>query len=569
MNRFAQLTSLAVALVLAYSIQASEETIGPKGINSIATGLDGMNSIIGQVEGARPGVSGYDTAANCCNDKVVPVLVYNQSAQAGVNQGLDDHPIWVASVMISKQDFLGGGQSIPLGVAPEALLTSAAYLQPFPVNLQQDAALAAQSISPFVYATNMSFGVDLDDTQLDGTSTLTSFVDWSTVSHEVLYIVAGNEISKPDPVPTDNFNGITVAAAGRADDGVFRVVSNLNVYDEALDAVGPRTSTLILAPGALIDVAGANHSQPSRIDSSGTSMAAPHVTGTLALLEQQADNMSSINGNRHLTKKAVILNSADKIKGIIGMERTVIKSNKGNWFGTDAHNDPAIPVDREMGVGHLNAKRAVEQLAAGEQGLGGVQLKGWDYATAIDPFIPNTYTLSLNAGDYVSATLVWDRDVFLNSPFTTYERGDEFVDFGFANLDLYLVPAGQGIGQAVASSTSTAWNIEHIFAKVETAGAYELWVTQSELNETFYAVAWWAGADGRGAPGDFNSDGTVNGADYVVWRKSDGSTEGYAEWRSNFGNSSGSSSLASVPEPSAICLALVGMLFCAATRRSA
>lgn len=63
------------------------------------------------------------------------------------------------------------------------------------------------------------------------------------------------------------------------------------------------------------------------------------------------------------------------------------------------------------------------------------------------------------------------------------------------------------------------------------------------------------------AAADFNQDGVVDAADYVVWRKTDGSTAGYNLWRSNFGNvrgtvASGSGSLlaSSVPEPSAILL---------------
>ncbi|HVT28177.1 MAG TPA: hypothetical protein VHE81_09185 [Lacipirellulaceae bacterium] len=265
-------------------------------------------------------------------------------------------------------------------------------------------------------------------------------------------------------------------------------------------------------------------------------------------------------GLRHLTRKAVILNSADKIKGIIGMDRTVIKSNGSNWFGSNAYTDPTIPVDREMGVGELDANRAVQQLTAGKH-RGTVPNIGWDYFYQDDPFIPNKYTLSLNAGDWVSATLVWDRDVFLNSPFDFYQPGDEFLDFGFANLDLYLVPAGQGIEQAVASSTSAAWNLEHIFAKVPDAGPYELWVTTTEINPVYYALAWWAGADERGAPGDLNKDGKVDSADYVVWRKTDGSTDSYNDWRTNFENTSGSgSSFASVPEPPLVGLAFIGLL---------
>ena len=35
--------------------------------------------------------------------------------------------------------------------------------------------------------------------------------------------------------------------------------------------------------------------------------------------------------------------------------------------------------------------------------------------------------------------------------------------------------------------------------------------------------------------GDYNDDGAVNAADYVVWRKTDGTPEGYNTWRANFG----------------------------------
>jgi hypothetical protein len=59
-----------------------------------------------------------------------------------------------------------------------------------------------------------------------------------------------------------------------------------------------------------------------------------------------------------------------------------------------------------------------------------------------------------------------------------------------------------------------------------------------------------------GLPGDFNQDGNVDAADYVMWRK-DTSIGDYADWVENFGESSpGSGGGASVPEPSAI--AIVG-----------
>jgi hypothetical protein len=80
-------------------------------------------------------------------------------------------------------------------------------------------------------------------------------------------------------------------------------------------------------------------------------------------------------------------------------------------------------------------------------------------------------------------------------------------------------------------------------------------------------------------PGDFNADGMVNAADYVVWRNAEGSTistradadgsglvdEGdLAIWRDNFGTVAelgAGSNQASVPEPTTFALLLVAALF--------
>jgi sugar lactone lactonase YvrE len=64
--------------------------------------------------------------------------------------------------------------------------------------------------------------------------------------------------------------------------------------------------------------------------------------------------------------------------------------------------------------------------------------------------------------------------------------------------------------------------------------------------------------------GDFNNDGFVNAADYVTWRKNDGSPDGYDLWRANFGKSAldGASAIgsANVPEPSNFAMFLMGVL---------
>jgi hypothetical protein len=75
-------------------------------------------------------------------------------------------------------------------------------------------------------------------------------------------------------------------------------------------------------------------------------------------------------------------------------------------------------------------------------------------------------------------------------------------------------------------------------------------------------------------PGDFNADGTVDAADYIVWRNGLGTTytqPDYDVWRAHFGQTLGASSLrATVPEPVSLAFAFVCYvaLGLAASRRS-
>ncbi len=68
-------------------------------------------------------------------------------------------------------------------------------------------------------------------------------------------------------------------------------------------------------------------------------------------------------------------------------------------------------------------------------------------------------------------------------------------------------------------------------------------------------------------PGDYNGDGIVDAADYVVWRKGLGTTfvqSDYDTWRDHFGqtavSSSGAITNSAVPEPASIVTLIVGTL---------
>jgi hypothetical protein len=65
-------------------------------------------------------------------------------------------------------------------------------------------------------------------------------------------------------------------------------------------------------------------------------------------------------------------------------------------------------------------------------------------------------------------------------------------------------------------------------------------------------------------PGDFNHDGTVDAADYVVWRKNPSGVytqDDYNTWRTHFGQTAGSGSSANangaVPEPASAWLLIL------------
>jgi hypothetical protein len=67
-------------------------------------------------------------------------------------------------------------------------------------------------------------------------------------------------------------------------------------------------------------------------------------------------------------------------------------------------------------------------------------------------------------------------------------------------------------------------------------------------------------------PGDYNNNYVVDAADYVVWRKTDGTPTNYDIWRANFGQAAGAGAAmesvgnASIPEPQTFAILLGGIV---------
>lgn len=203
------------------------------------------------------------------------------------------------------------------------------------------------------------------------------------------------------------------------------------------------------------------------------------------------------------------MNSAEKIKDRLGSSKTVEKTDKSTWDKSDARDEKgneasgqALPLDAQMGTGAADAGRALLQLSERYKPAQPPKPIAWDFGTAaLQQAGANgdtRYLLpKLKGGSWVSATLVWDRVVDLNDkPGGTmgqFDPGESFTPKALANLDLFLVKKGDDPSKAVWASTSTDYNVEHIYFQLaKDDQEYELVVRQKTVGSTPYAIAWWA-----------------------------------------------------------------------------
>ncbi|MBW4612509.1 MAG: S8 family serine peptidase [Desmonostoc vinosum HA7617-LM4] len=499
-------------------------SLGNSGIDALKLhqspyNLTGRKIAIGQVEIGRPGMFGWDKAVSK-NRAISLAAVFLRNGPAKSNSGVDPHAYNVAGVMVSRD------KGLP-GVAPGARLYSSAVGSTKNMG-QPEECLSAQHIalqnSGDVRAINFSFGEPLNrdprpEPTLDGNALLTLCVDWSSRVHDVLYAIAGNQGKGGIPIPTDNFNGVNVAFSSRRG-GIFNKVDVSNLAGTNLGTSGRlagkefnldgRRAISLVAPGSNIPLLNPDGKLNK---ATGTSFAAPHVTATVALLQEFSDQQLrakkpnwSVDARRHQVMKAVLLNSAEKIQDIgdglrLGMTRTLIDKQNQDWLTSDAYKDPKIPLDAQMGTGHLNAFRAFQQLSAGQwQPSKAVSAIGWDYRT-VKTGASVDYALAkpLKQGSFVAITLSWDRLVELNdhNKNQQFDVGESFRDRGLNNLDLYLVKTDAPNSDAgiICSSISQIDSVEHIFCPVTTAGNYKIRVQfRQQLNEATqpYGLAWWS-----------------------------------------------------------------------------
>lgn len=526
--------ALALCGIPALALQTSvgEAGIDARRLHNPPYNLTGRKISIGAVDIGRPRQFGIDKSVNRHREiPVTRVFFQDKSPNAQpINdpqkQQAEQHAEQVASVMISSDKRL-------TGVAPDANLyaTAVGMLQR---SAQPEECLAAQHLalqnSGDVRAINFSFGETLQEdprpnARLDGQALLTLCVDWSSRVHNVLYVIAGNQGMGGIPIPTDNYNGVNVAFTTLYN-GVFSKIDLANLgtsFTGALSRlrglesnVDNRRLITLAAPGSNLEIM----TMDGRVTkTSGTSFAAPHVTATVALLQEYGDRQLrqnrpnwTLNARNSQVMKAVLVNSADKLKDngdgkTLGMTRTIFANGRQDWLRSPAYRDQKLPLDGEMGSGQLNAYRAYQQFSAGQwQPDAPVPAIGWNYRTLAEKSFDD-YVLDqeLAAGSYVSITLNWNRWVELNDANNNglYDLGETFTDRGLNNLDLYLLNADEDHSRlsetdlatkAIWASVSDVDSLEHIFYQIPKTGRYKIRVYYKQRvheNTQDYAIAWW------------------------------------------------------------------------------
>ncbi|EFK08111.1 FG-GAP repeat protein [delta proteobacterium NaphS2] len=228
-------------------------------------------------------------------------------------------------------------------------------------------------------------------------------------------VSAGNEGSSYSTigVPGDAFNVLTVGnmydhgTTSRSDDTLWTSSSRGYTGDG-------RTKPEVAAPGT--SIYSCNYSTDGFVNMTGTSMAAPHVAGLVAMVTDYwailYNQRISANGDGSvaallrggpLAVRAMVMNMADETTG----------------ESTGSMND------RQTGAGYINAKATMPNVKRTNVVIGDV---------AYHQFL--WYSVTVPAGQTVKATLVWNRHVNMSTKNATEPIADLDLDLQAASGSL-------------------------------------------------------------------------------------------------------------------------------------
>lgn len=331
----------------------------------------------------------------------------------------------------------------------------------------------------------------------------------------------GTSVCTPKPLypgAGSNVLGVGVIDAVTNDDGAINL-QDFSTPKATHSSIAPtedqRCKPDIVAPGTAL-VPTADSESGYELKTNWSSLAAPVVAGTAALLEQKASSYDSLNKTfnnpgKSLVLKAVLMNSARKLpfwhKGQVGLD-----------------DDHETPLDYTQGAGLLDGLAAYKQLTAGMGKPGKVKTIGWDNGILEDHGQGHLYGFNVTEpNQMITATLCWNRVYKPTYPFEHDLEKDSDL-----RLELWGIDSNNLEKRVLLDySDSVNDNVEHIYFVCDpNYSAYALRVrfnddqpVDASVKQRF-ALAWSVGPDRQGDNPwwfDLNEDNTVNANDNIIY----------------------------------------------------
>jgi len=302
---------------------------------------------------------------------------------------------------------------------------------------------------------NMSLR-DLEATRYDGNSQIAKYVDYVVHTAGVTWVksagnsgpgCAGTDGTGHVTSPADAYNVVSVGWETYEFNAIHDCSSIGYTDDDRDGAWDDRCAVRLCAPGSAVTSTNNNwETQDDFTPMSGSSMAAPHVSGLAALLWDYGFRTSLPRDPELL--RAVMMNTA----------RHILRKDRSPWQNTSTR-----PLDQDQGAGEIDAAAALQLYAnPGRYALISIPQTAEGQS--------HWYSINVtNAPTVIRATLCWDRHV---SDYAADPPPCNDLDLG-----LYRCPTAAPL----ASSVSPGDNVEHIWFPALENGKYWLQVRANAL----------------------------------------------------------------------------------------
>lgn len=234
----------------------------------------------------------------------------------------------------------------------------------------------------------------------------------------------------------------------------------------------------------------------------------------------------------------------------------VSSPGSGQLISLDVSNNLASTVEENLSV----------------PGIGGEHFTALAYNPDVSPYVYAMFAAFEPSSDPSSRNKLFILDPAADAdPFNVLgER--ELAELDILNLTAKEIALDADGNLFIGAFASELFFIADVVTNPATIGAVEHWYSSPAFSFNSGLDIGFAPPDG-GLDGDHNEDGSIDAADYVLWRKSPGQfggdPGGYTTWRQNFG-AGGAGSGGAVPEPACVTMVFVGLaaLGCRNRRRS-